>query len=118
MTQAQGGLGPGGRRLWRDVTAEHELDVVQEVLLVEACRMKDRCDLLDKAIRGDGKTFTESVTPRGKIMLTVADADRHAIASADAMKRLLNALRLPDANGKRPQRRGAARGAYRPRRLG
>lgn len=88
----------GGRALWDAITAEHELDAAQEVQLVEACRIKDRCDLLDEMAR------------TGEDMLELV---KLANASANQMKQLLAALRLPDATGKKPQYRGP-RGAQAP----
>jgi hypothetical protein len=46
--------------------------------------------------------------------LKVDDALVKANATATLMKQMLAALRLPDAAGKKPQNRGAARGAYAP----
>lgn len=109
------GLGPGGLGLWRSITAEYELDAVQEVLLEEACRAKDRCDRLDELLQGDGEPVWARLPgfelTVGSVVLNEANR------SGDLMKQLLAALRLPDARtGRRPQRRGA-RGAYLPRRF-
>lgn len=98
MTTTPTGLGPGGHSLWTSVTEAHELEAVQLVQLEEACRAKDRCDRLavllneahDSKIQADANT------------------------TANLMKQLLAALRLPDPeSGKRPQFRGA-RGAQKP----
>ncbi len=93
------GLDAGGRRLWRGVTADHDLVEWQLVLLLEACRARDRLDrLAPVASAGDFKAMREE-------RLT-----------ALSMSRLLAALRLPDrSTGRRPQRRGGARGSYAPR---
>lgn len=91
-------FGDGGRALWEAITAEHELDAAQRVQLVEACRIKDRCDWLDVHVRDNPDDLA---------------ASRLAGALANQLKQLLAALRLPDANGRRPQYRGA-RGAQRP----
>ena len=92
------GLQAGGRALWDAITGEHELDAAQKVQLLEACRIKDRCDWLDEAGRhaDDALEFVKL-----------------ANASANQMKQLLAALRLPDAAGVRPQYRGP-RGAQAP----
>ena len=95
-------LGPGGRSLWDGITDEHDLDASQQVQLLEACREKDRCDALDRMMANaeDPKVYLSLV---GK-----------ANETANQMKQLLAALRLPDAQtGKRPQYRGA-RGAQKP----
>jgi hypothetical protein len=91
------GLDVGGRKLWADV-ATTDLDAVQKVQLLEACRAKDRLDKLDEILRGDVET---------RAALTQANA------TANLMKQLLAALRLPDEAGKRPQYRGP-RGAQAP----
>ena len=91
-------LGPGGSALWDSVTEAHELDKVQLVQLEEACRAKDRCDLLD------------SLLAEGMDSTLLKDAN----ATANLMKQLLAALRLPDPQtGKKPQFRGP-RGAQAP----
>jgi hypothetical protein len=94
------GLGAGGKRLWKSITEDHELDAAQLAQLEEACREKDRCDALARMIdsEDDAKTW----------LTLVAKANE----TANQMKQLLAALRLPDATtGKKPQRRGP-RGAY------
>lgn len=114
--RAPAGLGPGGRALWREITAEHELDPMQRVQLEEACRAKDRVDKLDKILRGDGDTWVK-LTHRLQTEdyeLKIDGALVAANATANLMKQLLAALRLPDdATGKRPQQRGP-RGAQKP----
>ena len=87
-----------GQRLWDVVTAEHDLDGVQLTLLEAACRQADVLErLAPLAASGDVRACREE-------RLTAA-----------AQARMLAAMRLPDATGKRPQRRGGARGVYRPR---
>lgn len=111
------GLGAGGRLLWKKVTAEHpELDAMQDVQLLEACRSKDRLDKLDELLRGDVDCWARLVhnTRTEDYELHIDDALAKANATANILKQLLAALRLPDeATGKRPQQRGP-RGAYKP----
>ena len=112
------GLSAGGRALWRDITSAHELDPQQLVQLTEACRAKDRLDKLDEALRGDSNTWMKlavDVNSDGSIYeLRITNALVQANATANLMKQLLAALRLPDeATGKRPQFRGP-RGAQKP----
>ena len=103
------GLGAGGLALWRAVSRAHSLDAVQRVQLEEACRAKDRLDRLDELLREDSSTW---MTLRHSSLtrdyeLKVDNAAALANSTADHMKKLLNALRLPDAvTGRRPQRRG------------
>lgn len=92
------GLGPGGRTLWKSIDSEHDLDAVQKVQLEEACRAKDRCDRLALLLNDEHDTKLQG------------DAN----ATANLLKQLLAALRLPDpTTGARPQYRGP-RGAQKP----
>lgn len=108
------GLAVGGRALWKAVSDAHELDAVQEVTLLEACRSKDRLDKLDEVLRGDEETWMRlmkddrSEYHELKIDAALASAN----TTANLLKQLLAALRLPDVEGKKPQQRGGARGAY------
>lgn len=93
------GLGSGGRKLWAAIADDHDLDAGQLVQLEEACRAKDRCDFLDRLIQAGEDGWQDHL--------------KQANATANLMKQLLAALRLPDEHGKRPQYRGP-RGAQRP----
>lgn len=109
------GLGVGGSRLWDQVSELHALDPVQCVQLEEACRAKDRLDSLDRLLRGDVATWVSITEESGAVpsKVIVDSALDKANTTANLMKQLLAALRLPDeASGKRPQQRGGARGAY------
>lgn len=98
MPDSPAGLREGGSALWAAITDAHDLDATQLVQLEEACRAKDRCDLLDNALAA------------GMDSTLLKDAN----ATANLMKQLLAALRLPDPqSGKRPQFRGP-RGAQKP----
>ena len=117
------GLETGGRALWSAIEDEHELDATQLVQLEEACRAKDRLDAFDSIIQGKGVLELMKFRVQG----LSGDDDRHmtvevkfdsvitnANATANLMKQLLAALRLPDPQtGKKPQYRGA-RGAQKP----
>lgn len=106
--QSPAGLNACGRRLWRSVVDEYELDVHEELLLVEACRCADRLERLAELVAS-----APLVTPntRGDEVThpSVVEARQQQIA----LTRLLASLRLPSGEmAERPQRRGAARGAY------
>jgi hypothetical protein len=111
------GLSAGGRALWKAVTDAHELDAIQEAQLLEACRAKDRLDRLDEVLRGEVDTWARlaPLDEEGATFELVIDrALDKANATANVMKQLFAAMRLPDEEtGKRPQRRGA-RGTQRP----
>ena len=119
MTASQripAGLGTGGRSLWKAVTDDHDLNAPQRVTLEEACRAKDRLDKLDEILRGDVDTWATLVHDlrTEDYELKIDGALSQANATANLMKQLIAALRLPDeSSGKRPQRRGP-RGAYAP----
>lgn len=114
-------FGPGGQNLWNSITEAHELDPLQEVQLIEACRMKDRLDEFDRIIQGKGvldlmrfRMELEDLleNPRATVTVKFDGVIDKANTTANAMKQLLAAMRLPDAAGKRPQQRGGARGSY------
>lgn len=46
------GLGPSGLELWTSITKERTLDAASKVMLVNACRIADRLDDLDREIDG------------------------------------------------------------------
>lgn len=112
------GLSAGGRRLWADITAAHELDPMQLVQLTEACRAKDHLDKLDAVLCGDADTWMRlSPDPAsdGQVYeMRITNALQRANDTANLMKQLLAALRLPDGQGVRPQRRGGGRGVQLP----
>lgn len=113
---APSGLDVGGRALWDDITAVHVLDAVQRVQLTEACRAKDRLDKLDGLLRGDMESWAVLVhdTRTEDYELKIDSALSAANTTANLMKQLLAAMRLPDeTSGKRPQFRGP-RGAQKP----
>lgn len=117
MTATPTGLGSGGRALWGAITVAHDLDAAQEVQLLEACRAKDRLDKLDELLRGDVDVWAR-LTHRLQTEdyeLKIDAALAQANSTANLMKQLLAAMRLPDeATGKRPQMR-SARGGYAPK---
>ena len=116
MTATPTGLASGGRALWLAIDGDHDLDAAQLVQLEEACRAKDRLDKLDEVLRGDAEVWMTLVhkTHTDDYELKIDAALTQANATANLMKQLIAALRLPDEQtGKRPQRRGP-RGAQKP----
>lgn len=100
------GLQISGRRLWRSIVAELELEEWEAGLLGEACRVQDRLDGLEAVLERDG-----TVLPDGRPHPCLTEARQQQLA----MARLFATLRLPqgmedDLN--RPQRRGSARRPY------
>jgi hypothetical protein len=110
------GLGRGGRALWQGIVRDHPgLDQPQRAQLEEACRAKDRLDRLDGLLRGDVDSWATIAYPEGRPTRLVIDSGlQRANETANLMKQLLAALRLPDAQtGKRPAYHGP-RGAQKP----
>lgn len=112
------GLRAGGKNLWATVVNDHDdLTITQLVQLEEACRAKDRLDQLDEVLRGDGHTWMKLVEDFESDQISelrITNALVQANATANLMKQLIAALRLPDeVTGKKPQRRGP-RGAQVP----
>lgn len=107
-------LGAGGRQLWTDIADAYELDAVQRVQLLEACRTKDRLDRLDAILRGQDRAWMTLEVGDAELTIKMDSALGAANSTANLLKQLLAALRLPDeATGKRPQYRGP-RGAQQP----
>lgn len=113
---APASLRSGGRALWDAIADAHDLDATQLVQLEEACRAKDRLDKLDEILRGDVDTWATVMhnTRTEDYEIKIDAALTQANATANLMKQLLAALRLPDPQtGKKPQFRGP-RGAVAP----
>lgn len=109
-------LGAGGSTLWSAITEAHDLDATQLVQLEEACRAKDRLDRLDSLLTGDLDAWLsiQDFEDGRPSTLVISSALTQANATANLMKQLLAALRLPDRQtGKKPQYRGP-RGAQKP----
>lgn len=120
MTDTPKGLRSGGKALWTAIDGDHDLDAAQLVQLEEACRAKDRLDRLDAVLRGDADVWMRLVhrTQTEDYELKIDAALTQANATANLMKQLIAALRLPDEQtGKKPQRRGP-RGAVKPQQPG
>lgn len=123
-TPAPSALRSGGRALWDGIAGSFELMPEQLVQLEEACRAKDRLDEFDRIISGQGVLELMRFRTQGDYWDD--DGDRHVTiavkfdavisqsnATANQMKQMLAALRLPDEEGRRPQYRGA-RGSQAP----
>lgn len=107
-------LAEGGRRLWSALLAQDQAltDItspLREVAL-EACRAKDRCDVLDVIRRAEPPLLD---TPKGQSVAHPAWVE--ARQQANVLKQLLASLRLPDERtGKRPQRHPGPAGVRTP----
>lgn len=110
------GMRAAGRRVWRAVVGEYQLEQHEVALLRELVRCVDLLDELAEVVRRDG-LMVEGPGGLPRLHPAAVEARQARIALA----RLSASLRLPagdegagDAKGgmRRPQRRGAARGVY------
>lgn len=104
------GAGPSGRRVWRAVLGECELEEHERALVTALVRQVDRLDQLEQLIAEEGLMVTGHGTV--KVHPAVTEGRQSAIAVA----RISAALRLPageeDEDALPGQRRGGARGVY------
>jgi hypothetical protein len=107
--QPPSGTKASGRRLWRSLVDDVNLEEHYLALLREAVRTVDMLDSLAEIIADEGPMID---SPQGRRMHpAVIEARQLKIVLA----RLLAALRLPsNEDDRRPQRRGGARGVYMP----
>ena len=108
VQRAPSGLAKSGRRLWRSIADEYDLEIHEQLLLGEACRVADRLDLLADALK-DAPLTTRNA--RGDEVSNPLLVESRMLGAAFA--KLIASLRLPTGDeDSRPQRRGGARGAY------
>jgi hypothetical protein len=106
------GLKAGGRRLWKSVTDDYELDRHELDLLAQAARTVDTLDALEAIVASEGLM---SMSAQGaRVHPAVSESRQQKITLA----RLLAALRVPlgdqegAENTTRRQPRRAPRGVY------
>lgn len=100
-------LGARGRRLYREVLQEHQaLGARERVVLEEAARTADRCEQLDRLLRGDRREWArvEYSDTGTRIVLVVDKAMGEARQQQATLARLLSELRqhLAPATAKEP----------------
>ncbi len=98
------GLKTAGRRLYGSISAEFELEPWEEAVLRQAARTADALEALQGEVDAAGPMLD------GKVHPALVELRQQRIVLA----RLVAALRIPDADGLRPQRR-QVRGTYRGR---
>jgi hypothetical protein len=107
-------LGSRGRRLYREVAAEHpDLGARQRVVLEEAARTADRLEKLDRILRGDDRVWAYVDVPDvGRMQLIIEKPMAEARAQQASLARLLSELRhmLAPADSK-PEAPAAPAGA-------
>jgi hypothetical protein len=113
---APAGSKTSGKRLWKSILAEYELEEHETALLREMVRTVDQLDALQAAVERDGLMVAGPGLAK-RVHPAAVEARQARIALA----RLAAALRLPagDEEGdakqgtRRPQRRVGVRGPYR-----
>lgn len=103
MSVAPKGLGAAGRRLWRKVTAEWELDPSDYELLIEACRTVSELDRLATAL-AKAEPFVTGSTGQVKVHPAYAEVRQHRATLAA----LLGKLGIDDVDGQADTSPGAA----------
>jgi hypothetical protein len=107
------GLAASGDRLWRSVADAFELDIHEQLLLMQACRTADILDRLDTEARANPVTVINVKGDRVPHPALTETRQQSIVLS-----RLLASLRMPSGEqDERPQRRGASRAPYQPRKL-
>lgn len=96
------GLEVGGKRLWRAIAGRFDLEQHETELLTQACRTLDLLERLQEAATAGPLQIDGKTNP----LLAETRLQRITLA------RLLAAMRLPDEEQGRPQRRTGARGVY------
>jgi hypothetical protein len=87
MSNAPKGLGPAGRRLWRKVTADWELDAGDYELLIQACRTVSELDRLAAAL-SDVDPFVTGSTGQVKVHPAYAELRMHRATLAALLGKL------------------------------
>lgn len=93
--QAVDRLGPAGRRLWDELGGDRE-GAGRRVLALQACRITDRLEALDRLLRGDARQWLDIVETKGdpdRQELVIDKALTEERQQATALKQLLAELR-------------------------
>lgn len=88
------GLAARGRKFWRQTSAAYELSDTEWLLVGEACRVLDECDLLRQALDDDG-IMVDGSTGQRRVNPAVGELRQHRLALA----KLLGQIGLPDDEG-------------------
>lgn len=103
------GLKKSGRALWTAVLTDFELDEHESATLLQACRITDHCDALQRLLETEG-VMSES-SQGSRVHPALVELRQQGIALA----RLMSALRIPtgeQADDGRTQHRPGVRGVY------
>lgn len=115
--RAPRGLGTKGQRLWKELHEIAEFNPAEIVLLEEACRISDRLDKLHFQLDDPDASWLKLKVndDTTEVTVIVDNVLGEARQQANVLKQIVAALRIPDEKtGAKPQRRGGARGSYKP----
>lgn len=109
-TEPSGPLGPdgldaAGRRLWDEMTSDGEVAPMQAVLLLQACRIVDRLDRLDRQLRGEDWLRFRHEETGDEVRVYVDRVLAEEREQAVALKTLFAELRQALGKQKQPQQR-------------
>jgi len=101
------GVGPAGRKVWRALTADFELETWELAVLVQVVRVVDTCELLEAVVAAEGPLVT------GKDGITRAHPGLVELRQERlTLGRLLASLQIPAEGEGRLQRRSGFRAPY------
>lgn len=94
---APAGLEIGGLELWDSVHRAKQLNPGETVVLEEACRIKDRCDLFASLLNGDEYQWAKlrDISDSNRTVLMIDGAVTEARLHAGELRQLIEKLRLP-----------------------
>lgn len=99
------GLDAAGRRLWDEMTADGTVAPMQAMLLLQACRIVDRLDRLDRQLRGEDWLRFRHEETGDEVRVYVDRVLAEEREQAVALKTLFAELRQALGKQKQPQQR-------------
>lgn len=100
-------LGTAGLNLWREMTKQGALPPMQAVLLLEACRITDRLEKLDRQLAGEDWLRFRVDDEGVEVTVIIDKALSEARQQATALKQIMAELRQASAGVKSPGRPSA-----------
>lgn len=91
------GLAERGAALWIAETKGRDRDTARETLLLEACRLADRLDAIDSALRGSVELLRIMWTDETEIVMRVDNVVVEGRQSSLALAKLVSTIRQMDA---------------------
>ncbi|RZQ59828.1 hypothetical protein [Amycolatopsis suaedae] len=100
------GLGQRGRRLWDEMTAAWAPSPLHREMLLEACRMADRLDRLDRHLNGEDWLRFWSRNDEGTRVEVIVDKVLTEARELQSAFRMAVADLVKAAPAKQPERKG------------